>query len=263
MKRRFILQLLTVILITLSSCKSAKDITMFQPSPKEGNSFLHPPAPPQHKIVPYDNLYIKVLTLDSEVNKLFNPTSSSESSNTQTMYETPAGQYLNGYRVSQQGTVSLPILGDINLQGLSLKEAEEQIRVKAQEYLKEPIVQVKLLNFRLDILGEVNAPGIYYNYEGNINIVDAVGLAGGINKFANLKAVTVNRKENNVTTSYNIDLTGNDIYRSEVFYLKPNDVIYIPPSKLSMRSENTGNYSLVLSTITSILVIITFLGSKF
>ena len=263
MKRRILLQLsIIVILFNLYSCKSAKDFTMYQPSPNEGTSFQQAPTPPEHKIVPFDNLYIKVMTLDDEVNKLFNPTTSSESSNSQRMYETPAGQYISGYRVSPEGMISLPIIGDVNLMGLSLKEAEQQIELKAKEYLKDPIVQVKLLNFKLDILGEVKAPGLYYNYEGNVNIIDAVSMANGITKYANLKDVTVNRKENNITTSYKIDLTRNTIYKSEVFYLKPNDVVYIPPSKLALRGENVSNYSIILSTITSLLVVVTFFGVK-
>lgn len=249
-----------LLLMVISSCKSARDITMFQASPNEGTSFLQAPAPPEHKIMAYDNLYIKVLTLDAEVNKLFNPSSATEGTNTQMLYESPAGQYLNGYRVSPEGLISLPILGDISISGLSLRQAEEQIKAKAQEYLKDPIVQVKLLNFKVDILGEVSAPGTYYNYEGSINIVDALGLASGFTNYANLKDVTVNRQVNNVTTSYKIDLTKNTIYKSEVYYLRPNDVIYIPPSKLVRRGENISTYSLVLSTLTSLLVIVTFFG---
>lgn len=249
-----------LLLLAVSSCKSTKDITLFQSSPNEGTSFHLPPVPPEHKIAPFDNLYIKVLTLDTEVNKLFNPSSATEGTNTQMLYESPAGQYLNGYRVSSEGTISLPILGEINILGLTLNGAEEQIKVKAQEYLKDPIVQVKLLNFKLDILGEVSSPGIYYSYEGSINIVEALGLASGITNYANLRNVVVNRKVDNITTSYKIDLTKNTIYTSEVYYLKPNDVVYIPPSKLVRRGENTGTYSMVLSTLASLLVIITFFG---
>jgi len=262
MKRSVILQLLVLVLVTISSCKSAKDITMFQPSNNEGTSFLQPPTPPEHKIAPFDNLFIKVLTLDSEVNKLFNPTSAPETSSmmSEQTYGTPVGQYLNGYRVSSEGTVSLPILGNISLLGLTTKQAEEQIKLKAKEYLKDPIIQVKLLNFKLNILGEVGSPGTYYNYEGSINIIEALSMASGITNYANLKNVTVNRQVNNVTTSYKIDLTKNNIYKSDVFYLKPNDVVYIPPSKLVRRSENIGTYSLILSTITSLLVVVTFFG---
>lgn len=260
MNRSILPQLLIFGFVALFSCKSAKEITLFQPSGNQGTSFQLPPVPPEHKIEAYDNLYIKVLTLDTEVNKLFNPTSASENTNSQMMYGNPAGQYLNGYRVGSDGTVSLPILGDIKITGLSLKEAEEQIKLKAREYLKDPIVQVKLLNFKLDVLGEVAAPGTYYNYEGSISIIDALGLAGGHTSYADLKNAMVNRQVNNISTSYEIDLTKNTIYKSDVYYLKPNDVVYIPPSKLVRRGENLSTYSLILSTLTSLLVIVTFFG---
>lgn len=262
MKRNSILRLLVLLSVVISSCTSPKDITLFQPSFNEGRSFLKPPVPPEHKIEPFDNLYVKVLTLDSEVNKLFNPSTSSEStvSSTDQMYGSPVGQYLNGYRVNSEGKISLPIMGEIDIKGLTLKETEEKIKIKAQEYLKDPIIQVKLLNFKIDVLGEVTSPGLYYNFEGSINIIEAIGMANGVTKFANLRKAVVNRQENNVTTSYQIDLTQNDIYKSNVFYLRPNDVIYIPPSKLAMKQENLSTYSLVLSTLTSLLVIVTFFG---
>jgi polysaccharide biosynthesis/export protein len=256
---------LIIIAIIQTSCKNVKDITMFQASDNEASSFTLPPISPEHRISPFDHLYIKVLTTDPEVNQLFNPTISSTSaySSTEQMYGSPTGQYLNGYRVSVEGNVSLPTLGNINLLGLTVNEAQERITETAEEYLKQPIVQVKLLNFKLDILGEVNAPGMYYNYEGSINIIDAVSLANGTTKYANLKKVIVNRELDNITTSYKIDLTKNNIYQSEVFYLQPNDVVYVPPTKLIMRGENTSTYSLLLSTLTSLLVIFTFVGLEF
>lgn len=251
-----------LILIALQvSCKSTDDITMFQDL--RNQEYLQKrfsnTTPPKYRIKVYDNLYLSVLTPDPEINQIYNPNISGGSSggSTDQLFGSQVGQYLNGYRVAENGTVQLPVIGDINIVGLTLEEAEKRIQEKAKEYLQNPTVQVKLLNFKVNVLGEVNAPGFLYNYEGNINIIEAIGHAQGITTNADLKNVVVNRKTNDITNTYKVDLTTNDVYASDVFYLQPNDVLYIPPTKLIRRNENVSTYSLFLSTLTSILLIFT------
>ncbi|WP_319480775.1 polysaccharide biosynthesis/export family protein [uncultured Draconibacterium sp.] len=216
-----------------------------------------PKSVPDHRIQPFDNLYLSVLTLDPEVNKLFNPSleGSGIASGTQQMYGSPSSQYINGYMVSEDGTINLPIMGEINLQGLTLREAQVRLKERASEYLKEPTVQVKFLNYKVNILGEVLNPGIYYNYEGTITLLDALSMANGITTFANIEDVVVKRsdKQDRIET-INVNLKDNSIYASKAYYLQPNDVVYIPPSKLKRRSERSDTYSQILSTISTLVV---------
>jgi polysaccharide export outer membrane protein len=192
---------------------------------------------------------------------MLNPGSSGGGNlNTSQIFGSGVGQYINGYQVATDSTISIPILGNLKVAGLTRADAEDLLQKKAEEYLKDPSVQVKLLNYKLNVLGEVNSPGVLYNYEGSINIIDALAMSGGITKFANLKQIVVNRQIDNVMNSYKVDLTNNNLYKSNVFYLQPNDVVYVPPSKLVMRSENVGNYSIFLSTITSLFLIVSFFG---
>jgi polysaccharide export outer membrane protein len=222
------------------------------------NPPLNKPAP--YRIKPLDNLYLSITTLDPEVNQIFNPSMIGDNSSVSTMqtFGAPVGQYINGYRVSNDSIVELPILGKIKLAGLTLEAAENVLRQRAEVYLKEPTVKVKLLNFRVNILGEVNTPGLQYNYEGSLNMYEAIGMAGGITRFADLENVVVNRQMDNRTVSFKIDATHNVMSQSDVFYLQPNDLVYVPPTKLVRRTENTGNYSIFLSTITTVLVIFSF-----
>ena len=255
MKSKSIFYALLLVTLIQTSCKSTKDFTMFQDM--KNKSTLHSLAkePPRHVIKAYDNLYVNILTLDQDVNLLFNPNlgGNSATTNTQHMYGTPSGQYINGYQVRQDGTITIPILGEVKVDGLTLDEAEEKIKKQSEEYLKEPTVKVKLLNYRVDVLGEVNSPDIYYNYEGTLNIFEALAYANGITLYADLKNVVVNRKTGSTTKTYKVDLTDSDIYESEVFYLQPNDLIYIPPTKLKRRNENNSTISIVLSAITTIV----------
>lgn len=256
MKNYAIFYLLALSLVIHSSCSNTRDIAMFQETKNNVTRYHIPNKGKEHKIKPHDNLYISILTLDPEINILFNPSFPGNGimSGTEQMYGSPASQYINGYMISEEGAINLPILGEIKLAGLNLKQAEEQLKIKAEEYLKEPIIQVKYLNYKVNVSGEIRRPGIYYNYEGNINILDAIDMAMGITDYANLKNVIVKRHIGERITTYNVDLTDNSIFSSEVFYLQPNDMIYIPPSNLKRRRENSQTYSQVLSTISTLLV---------
>ena len=257
------LMFITIILVS-ASCKSTKEFTLFQDMKEI--AYLRTnlnDRPPKYKIKVFDNLYINISTTDNEVNQMLNPGLSGGGNVASSLTSgSGVGQFIDGYHVIEDSTISVPILGDIKIAGFTLEEAENLIRVKAEEYLKNPSVQVKLLNFRLNVLGEVNSPGIYYNYEGAINIIDALGMAGGTSINSNLKKVVVNRQIDNVNYSYKVDLTNTNLYRSDVYYLQPYDVVYVPPSKKIMRSENLGTYSIIVSTLTSLLLIFNYLGTK-
>lgn len=261
MKKYTIYSILILGVIIQTSCKSVQEITMFSDLSNKESLQSYVKEPPEHKIKPFDNLYLSILTLDPEVNKVFNPSMAGNSSTTGTqyMYGSPIGQYINGYRVGIDSTINLPIIGKLNLVGLTLKEAEDKLRATAEIYLQQPAVQVKLLNFRINILGEVKNPGFFYNYEGNTDIIEAIGLANGITPYADLKNVIVNRESNDIVRTYKVDVTTSDIYKSEVFFLQPNDMIYIPPTKLVRTQENKNTYNLLLSTITTLLVVINFI----
>src|SRR5690554_498357 len=128
MKKLLTFPLLIISVIILYSCSSTKNIQMFQESKKDSREVFIPPVPPEMTIKPFDNLYITIKTLDEEVNRIFNPTNIGGlgySSGTSSNFGDPTSQYINGYRVAQDSTISLPILGKINFGGLSLEEAKE------------------------------------------------------------------------------------------------------------------------------------------
>ena len=256
MERKLNYYALFLTLLVISSCRSAKDVQMFQKTENDKSVYNVPP-PPEHKIKPYDNLYISVMTLDPEVNKLLNPSvmgGGTSSGGTSQLFGDPTSKYINGYSVSLDSTVTLPMLGNIKLVGLNLTEAQTRIKERAEEFLKEPDIQVKLLNYRVNVSGEIRVPGMYYNYEGRLSIFDAVSMAQGITEYADLKNVTVKRQVENNFYTYKINLTDNSIYNTDVYYLQPNDLVYIPPSNLKRRSTNSDTYGKFLGTISALLV---------
>lgn len=228
---------------------------MFRDLKNNMNLYDVPEDIPEYIIKPFDNLYLNILTLDAEVNSLFNPTGGTGyGSGTQQMYGDRTSQYINGYMVDEDGTITIPIVGKVSVAGLNLSEARERITERAEEYLVEPNVKVKVLNFKVNVTGEVIQPGIYYNYEGNLNIIDAISMARGITNYADIKNVLVIRHNEDVTKTFNLDFSNKSIYTSDAFYLQPDDIIYIKPNKFKGRQENNTIYSLMLSTFSTILV---------
>ncbi|NLB92342.1 MAG: hypothetical protein GX792_02855 [Bacteroidales bacterium] len=257
MNKGYIINLLLIVFIIQTSCRSSKELTMF--SDLKDDMTLHeiPGKAPEYRIKPFDNLYLSVLTLDKEVNQLFNPGLSvggGYGSGTQQMFGDRTSQYINGYMVDKEGNITLPVIGKVEVAGLNLAEAQARIKENAEDYLKDPNVSVKVLNFKVNIMGEVRNPGLYYNYEGSLNIVDAISMANGITEFANLSNVLVIRHNENETQTYNINFQDKSVYYSDVFFLQPNDIVYIQPSKYKRTRENSNFYSLFLSTISTLIV---------
>lgn len=261
MKKSYQFYISFTIIITQISCTSTKEIQMFQESGKDMSQIYVPVPPAEHKIKPFDNLYLSILTIDPETNKIFNPSKTGDGygSGTDQMYGSPTSKYINGYTVASDSTISLPMFGKINLVGLNLEEAQQRVKTKAEEFLKEPAVQVKFLNFWVNVSGEVKSPGIYYNYEGKLNILDALGMANGNTEFADLKNTVVKRQLENKISSYKLDLTNNSIYSSNAFYLQSNDLVYIPPSNLKRRNINSDTYGKFLGTISALLLAATLI----
>ena len=251
-----------VIMVSFFSCSSEKKLTFLYDM--ETDAFLPgvPEPPATYLIKPNDNLYINVSTINPnpEVSAIFNPANPSDRESR--AFESISGQYINGYIVDESGFVELPIIGKVKVSGLSMEEATDKIKVAADEYLKGATVQVKYLSFKVTVMGEVNRPGVYYNYSSKLTIFEAISMAAGITDYASLDKTTVVREYEGGTKPFKVDLTSKKILDTEVFYLQPNDVIYIQPQKLKNTRQNTGMFTLFLSTISTALVIFKFFDTS-
>lgn len=245
---------MTIVVISFFSCSSEKKLTFLHDIETEAFLTGVPEPPSTYLIKPNDNLYINVSTINPEVNALFNPAGDMRNR----PFETISSQYLHGYSVDGNGEVEIPVMGIIKVGGLSLIEAKERVQSVADEYLNDATVQVKYLSFKVTVMGEVNRPGVYYNYHSRLTIFEAISLAGGISQFASLNKTTVIREFLDGTQPFKLDLTSKSIFESEVFYLQPNDVIYIQPQKLKNTRQNTGMLTLFLSTVSTLLVVLKF-----
>ena len=245
----------TILLAT--GCRSYKEITLLRDAGENGEStYLLPPEPPDYEIKEKDNLYVSILSLDPELNKQYNPFMSQGGfgGSTEQTFGSPTAQYLNGYQVDKNGNIQLPVLGLVNVLGLTLKQAQQVISDAASEFIKDPTINVKLLSFRFTVLGEVLRPGLYYNFQ--MTIFEAISIANGNTEFAEIDKVLVLRKTDDEVKSIRVDLSSIEMLNSEAYFIYPDDVVYVQPDKFKNVSLKAPVYQLILSTITVAVLIL-------
>ena len=208
------------------------------------------PIPPKHHLEIGDILMVKVISRNEESNNLFNIESNANSSNPTL---TAANLYLNGFTISQEGTIDIPNVGEIFVLNQTLEEAEETVLKKAEDFLINPFVVVKLANFEFTILGEINIPGNYPVHKEGLTIYDAIAMAGDITDYGNLLKIKVIRSHKNKKQVYHLDLTNTNVLSSDFYYLRNNDLIYIQP--LRFKGFRKSQTQVLLSTLTTIAVV--------
>ena len=172
---------------------------------------------------------------------------------------------LDGYLVSLEQTISFPILGEISVVNKTTSQLEKELvrRLESGGHLVNPSVSVRLLNAKVTILGEVNAPGTYTFTESNINLLQALGLAGDLTINGEREDVVLIREVNGVRTVAHFNLTQSDWLNSPYYLINPNDVIMVNPNGSKVKSAgyigNVGTLIGVISILLSTVVLITAL----
>lgn len=256
MKNRFKL-LILVCFVLLASCRSSKELVYFENATPEQIFEGLPDQTVEHILRTGDILYISIKSMNPEVNLLFNPESNMEV-NTYGSYQkyiTPGGAYLYGFEIDSEGNIRLPMLGKIKVAGVPQSKAESIIQCTADLSLNDATVKVKLLNFKVTVLGEVRMPGIYYNYNNFMTVIDALGMANGNTDFATIKKVMVIRAVPKGNKTYILDLSSKDTYASPAFYLQPNDYVFVQPDRYKNFQLNSQAYTLVFSSLGILLAI--------
>jgi polysaccharide export outer membrane protein len=164
---------------------------------------------------------------------------------------------LSGTLIGEDGTVVLPAVGPVRISGLTAREAQEKIRTILQDYLDTPSVDVRLLSFHFAVVGEVLRQGKYPILEDRINILEAVGTAGGLTEFANYETVKVLRTDNGISTLHGVNLLDPNLPNSNFYYIRPNDVIIVDQLKnKNFRRNSAANIALILSAVATSVTLI-------
>lgn len=237
-----------ILLLVIHSCTPTSKITYLNDS--QLTEWDVSPIPPKHHLEIGDIILVRVISRNEESNNLFNLETNTNSSNRNL---TAAHMYLNGLTINQEGMIDIPNVGEVFVLNQTLEEAEATILQKAEEFLINPFVIVKLANFQFTVLGEINAPGNYPVYKEGLTIYDAIAMSGGITDYGNLKKVKIVRSEKNKKHVYSIDLSSNNVLTSEFFYLRNNDLIYVQP--LKFKGFKKSQSQLLLSSLTTFAVL--------
>jgi polysaccharide export outer membrane protein len=183
--------------------------------------------------------------MDESINNVFNKSSSSSNMGSSNL----GGFYVIGYTVDYDGTITLPVLGKIIVSGLTVSEALAAIQKQADKYIANAQIEVKLVSFKISVIGEVRKPGQFEIYNDKANIFEAIANAGDLTYYANRKNILILRSEPEGTRTYRINLTDKDILASPLYYVQPNDVIYVEPMKSTGLRLSAADYSVLISTI--------------
>jgi polysaccharide export outer membrane protein len=246
-------------LFLFSSCYYNKRLVYFQDKSFSGSPKLMENVKSIYRLQSNDILSIKVKSsTDAQVSDLFNITTTSQAP----MFTSPGNLFLEGYSIDEAGQVTLPIIGTITVKGLSIDEVQNLIQQNANKYLKNATVIVKLISFKVTVLGEVNNPGYHYVYNNQITILEALGLAGDLNAVGNRKNVKLIRQVPAGSEVVLLDLTDPRLLKSKYFYLLPNDAIYVEPLKARSGRLNLEHLTLLFSAATTAILILNYLDNN-
>lgn len=236
------------------SCNTYKNIPYFQDvktSTSETITNLSPLT-----IQNQDILGINVSSLNPESSAIFNTNQNRSNGNN---YDLNPNNPIVGYLVDQNGNIQMPIIGTLKVAGLTTNKVHEMVLQKISPILKEASVTVRIMNFKISVLGDVAHPGIYPVSNERITLIEALSSAGDLNITALRKNVMLIREIDGERKYVSIDLTSKNLFNSPYFYLKNNDVIVVQPGKTKV-SKGFQTATLLLSALSIVAIVFTTLN---
>jgi polysaccharide export outer membrane protein len=256
MKKIDLQHLIWIPLLVFSACSTHKNLIYFQNDQPDITNLQSNYTP---TLKADDFLAVLVTADDPEAALAFNfPLGTQQNFNNGYVVGNPA---LVGYLVNANGEIKLPIIGSLKVAGLNRMEVTSLIEGKLKEYIKNPVVNIQIQNYKVTVLGDVRNPGTFKIPNERMTILEAIGLAGDLRMTGNRRNVLVLRDVNGLKTEYRLDLTSKTVFSSPAYYLTQNDVVYVEPNTTA-QSESTlwrstgpifiSLTSLIVTTITLI-----------
>lgn len=248
----FIKKAIPIVLVFLCfSCANRKDVVYYQNidglPPKSASSSY------EITIQPDDLLSIIVSAEDAEIAAPFNLKSVAVQSPSRPDAVT-GQQTMQLYLVDANGFIEFPILGRLKVSGLSRSAVLQLLQDKISVYIKKPIVNMRIVNFKVSVQGEVMAPGTFAVDSERITLIEALSKAKDLTIYGKRDNILIIREINGVASYNRVDLTKADFMHSPFYYLAQNDVVYVEPNKTKINGAKVGPNTGVLISITSILI---------
>ncbi|MDX9931198.1 MAG: polysaccharide biosynthesis/export family protein [Bacteroidales bacterium] len=239
--------------LLMAGCVPQKKILLYQGV--DGSTVAKTQTPPQYHVQRGDVLYIDVKSVDDKATSFINGPITAQTASQQMLSEQTL--YFKGYEVGSNGAIQLPFIDSIGVAGLTMGEIAKLLVDSLSGYIFDPVVSVKLSNFRVAVNGEVSTPGSFAFYSPTVTIFDVLALARPTD-FANRKEVVITRKTGSDSLLVDrIDLTNKEVLSSPYYYMQPGDQLYFEPLKAKQYGFTNFPYSLVLSIISTSLVVYT------
>ena len=247
---------LSILCWSLSSCVNTKKAIYFRE--QTDGTIRASSAIPQTIIQPNDILGIQVSSLNQDASSAFNVANREDvAATTLSGTRNEAG----GYLVGKEGDISFPILGNIHVAGLSKDQLTDSLThmLNYRKLLIDPIVSIRMLNFKVTVLGEVAHPAVIPVPAEKISLLEALGMAGDITINGRRDNVLVIREEPGRKVIKRLDLNSSDLFTSPYYYLQSNDIVYVEPNKAKVRSgTNTATWvSVVLAALSFGIIVVT------
>ena len=246
------------VFFTLSGCVTNKKIPYFQDIQLIERAKLDSAIKFTEPLIqPDDILSITIFTLNPATSAVINQTISTPTIGGGANTSLNA-QSANGFLVDRNGDVELSLIGKIKLSGLTTYQAKELIRERAKSIYKDPNVQIRFANFKVTVLGEVNAPAAYTLPNEKVSVLDAIGLAGDLTIYGKRDNILIVRDVDGQKEYARLNLNSSKIFNSPFYYLRQNDVIYVEPNKARVSANNAAQLQLLgaVTSIATVLVLI-------
>lgn len=247
----------SILLSLFSSCTTKRNLVYFDDVDQSSAYQMAITNAYAPKIQSGDIMAITVSSLDPTSNTLFN-TGVLQGSASSSAATTNIGK--EGYLVGSDGNINFPIVGKIQLQGLTLEEANQKMQEELIKYVKEPIVNLRYLNFKVTVIGEVNSPGSFTVDNERINLLEALGNAGDMTAYGKRENVLVIREVDGQRNMVRVNLNSSTAFNSPYFYLQQNDLVYVEPDVMKEKQVSRDNY--YLATTASIVTILTLILTR-
>ncbi|MCB2378944.1 polysaccharide biosynthesis/export family protein [Hymenobacter sp. BT635] len=246
---------LLAILWWLSGCVAQQKLPYLQSKEYSTSAPVNVANEPlDYRIQPSDVLSIRVQSVQTNLNEIFNITD-----NRAMFSGDPSTLFLSGYSVDATGFINLPTVNKVKVQGLTLDEAQAVIQKEVGKFVRDANVLVKLLSFKITVLGEVRSPGRYFIYNTQATLLEGLGLAGDLTEFGNRQNVKLIRQTATGSEVVLLDLTNPELLKSKYYYLLPNDALYVEPMAARTNRGNANNLGLVFGGVSALVLLLSYL----
>lgn len=248
---------LPVILLIFTACVPQKKLRYFQESVTETTATFVAAVPVQpYLLKPGDLLQIQIFSASPDMLQIPGYVAS-------TNLGTTASVYLQGYQISPNGVINLPLLGDFQAAGSDIPDLQQRVVAVARAKVSlDADVIIRLVNYRVTVLGEVVSPGVLEVYDGRISIPEALGRCGDMTVYGNRSKVMIIREQDGKKEVINIDLTDRSLINSPHYYLQNHDVLYVQPMDAKSYGIAQVQWGAILSSVSTLIAILALIYKK-